>query len=712
MAQKPIVRRILIAAAVILLLFIALVAAAAFLIDPDRYRARIEQRVSEATGRSFKLEDGLELTLFPWIGVKTGKVTLGNAEGFGDAPFAQADAIAIRVKLLPLLKREVQVGKVTLDGLAVRLSRNAAGRGNWEDLLRELPEGKSGTPPAREPAEGEQAVPALTLAGMDVRNGTFLWEDAQTGERLEVTRVNLESGAVAFGTAFPLQLAFDFSVASLEAAGRCGLSGHVLANPAEERYEVDGLDLSVQLSRASFLEEPAELRFQSSLSVDLKNQTFGASPVKLAVFGVMIEGSLQGEGIRSEPAFSGTFQSKPFSPRELLARLGNPLPKEVPPELLDRGSLAFHLTATPRSFALKDLSASADDMTLSGDFAVADFDTNRMTFDLTLNRLDLDRLLPPPSSAGQDAASGEKPGSGGPPAPAEAKSVSLQPLKDLSLDGSLAVGEIKAGGLTVADLSLKVKAHGGLLTLQPVTAALYGGTYRGNAVVDARGTAPSFASEFLLDGLQIGPLLRDLQGDAKLTGTTHLQGTLSAKGSSAEAVRKTLAGRAALRMTDGSYRGVNLARLIREARATIRGESFPPEQAPPATDFTELTATAVVSGGVARNEDLSAKSPLFRIQGNGRVDLVKESVDYLLTTTIVGTLQGQGGKELEELKGVPIPVRISGDLDKPSYGIDMEALVRALGERRLQEQTDSLKEKLQEKLQDRVPKGLDIKKFF
>lgn len=708
MARKPILRRILIAAAVILLLFIALVAAAAFLIDPDRYRARIEQRVSEATGRSFKLEGGLDLTLFPWIGVKTGKVTLGNAEGFGDAPFAQADAMAVRVKLLPLLKREVQVGKVTLDGLAVRLSRNAAGRGNWEDLLREPPEGKLGTPPAREPAEGEQAISALTLAGMDVRNGTFLWEDARTGERLEVTRLTLESGAVAFGTAFPLQLTFDFFVASLEAAGRCGLSGHVLANPAEERYEVDDLDLSVQLSRASFLEEPAELRFQSSLTLDLKNQTFGASPIKLAVFDVMIEGSLQSEKIRSEPAFSGTFQTASFSPRELLARLGKPLPKEAPPELLGRGSLAFHFTATPRSLALKDLSASADDMTVSGNFAVTDFDTNQMTFDLTLNRLDLDRLLPPPPSAGQDAASGEEAGSGGPTAPAEAKSVSLQPLKDLSLDGSLAVGELKAGGLTVADLSLNVKADGGRLTFQPVTAALYGGTYRGNAVLDARETAPSFASEFLLDGLQIGPLLRDLKGDAKFTGTTHLQGTLSGKGSTPEAVRKTLEGRAALRMTDGSYQGVDLARLIRKARATIRGESLPPEEAAPATDFTELTATAVVSGGVVQNDDLSAKSPLFRIQGSGKVDLVKESVDYLLTTTIVGTLQGQGGKELEELKGVPIPVRVFGDLDKPSYEIDILALVRALGKQRLHEQTDTLKEKLQ----DRLPKGLDIKKFF
>ena len=39
----------------------------------------------------------------------------------------------------------------------------------------------------------------------------------------------------------------------------------------------------------------------------------------------------------------------------------------------------------------------------------------------------------------------------------------------------------------------------------------------------------------------------------------------------------------------------------------------------------------------------------------------------------MGTLEGQGGKALEELKGVAIPVHVGGTFSRPTYAPDLGA---------------------------------------
>ena len=53
-------------------------------------------------------------------------------------------------------------------------------------------------------------------------------------------------------------------------------------------------------------------------------------------------------------------------------------------------------------------------------------------------------------------------------------------------------------------------------------------------------------------------------------------------------------------------------------------------------------------------------------------------MDYLATATVVGTLKGQDGESMEDLKGLPLPVRIKGELDNPDISLDMAAMAKAL----------------------------------
>jgi AsmA protein len=169
-----------------------------------------------------------------------------------------------------------------------------------------------------------------------------------------------------------------------------------------------------------------------------------------------------------------------------------------------------------------------------------------------------------------------------------------------------------------------------------------------------------------------------------------------------EAFKRTLSGTAEFAFRDGALKGVNLGLLIRKAQTGFVG----PAEAQVQTDFSTLQGTLNLAKGVISNNDLQAKSPLLRIEGEGSANLVTEQLDYTLHTTIVATAEGQGGKELENLKGLTIPIRVSGTFLDPKYRPDLASIAKARVKKELEKQQERLKSKAEEKLKDKLGKDL------
>ena len=72
------------------------------------------------------------------------------------------------------------------------------------------------------------------------------------------------------------------------------------------------------------------------------------------------------------------------------------------------------------------------------------------------------------------------------------------------------------------------------------------------------------------------------------------------------------------------------------------------------------------------------KWPLLRVTGEGWANLPRNNTDYTATVTVVGTLEGQDGKSIEDLKGLPLPIRVKGDLNDPNISLDLKAMGEAL----------------------------------
>jgi len=320
-------------------------------------------------------------------------------------------------------------------------------------------------------------------------------------------------------------------------------------------------------------------------------------------------------------------------------------------------------------------------------------------FALALNGINVDRYLPPRPESSEDAPAAA-------PLPAEAAAAKtvelpLEQLRTLDVDGTLQIGDLEVNSIKAGDVRVTIKAKDGQLKAEQKIGRFYQGSLNSELGLDARSDNPAWSLAQELQGVQMEPLLKDTQGDeAKLAGTAELSVDLKGRGLDPDRAKKTASGNVVFAFRDGAILGFNLARVIREALATLSGKPLPPSAEPNKTDFSEILGSATVDGGIVRNDDLRAKSPLLRVEGQGQVDLVGEQVDYLIKPVLVGTLQGQGGTEIDKLKGIPIPVRFVGDLYAPSWKLDLAAAASAAQKAKLEEAKKDVKRKLERKLQE------------
>ena len=198
---------LLIVAAGLLLLFF----------DPNDYKGYVTSWVEERTGRAFVVSDDLELAFFPWLAVEAGGIELGNPEGFDQTePFATAERVAAAVKLMPLLDGRIEIGGVRVDGLELRLVRDAAGRGNWQNFAA-----AGASRGAGEPEEQEARLRNLDIESVLIRDGRLYWRENADDVRYVASGILLETGRI--GPENPVDVALSGAVLDVESQRTFGV---------------------------------------------------------------------------------------------------------------------------------------------------------------------------------------------------------------------------------------------------------------------------------------------------------------------------------------------------------------------------------------------------------------------------------------------------------------------------------------------------------
>lgn len=401
----------------------------------------------------------------------------------------------------------------------------------------------------------------------------------------------------------------------------------------------------------------------AALTADLAQGQVRISDFSGRALGLAATAELAAQDIFTSPAFTMDLELPLFNARAVMPLLDVAVPETADYNALTRMALKTRISGSPAKFTFAPLELRLDDSLIQGQMVVNDLDSLDLAFKLEIDQIDLDRYLPPESAqqpVPPDAAL------------AGAALLPVELLRELRLEGDLRAAKLKISGLQLENFSLGIKARDGRINLQPLDAALYGGRMSAIVSLDAGGEQPTIKAENSLSGIQAAPLLRDLTGDReRIRGRADISYNLETAGAEIEDLKANLNGETRFSFSDGAVVGVNIGRMLRQTSALIQGRTLVVEQREAVTDFTALTGSAQIKNGLVSNRDLNLMSPLLRATGAGTADLVSEQVDYLLTTTVVDTPEGQEGRELDQLRGIAVPVRISGTFAELSYRPDL-----------------------------------------
>lgn len=338
--------------------------------------------------------------------------------------------------------------------------------------------------------------------------------------------------------------------------------------------------------------------------------------------------------------------------------------------------LNVNIKADGQKLALSGLNVKFDDSQIKGGLGISQFNKPLYTFDLDIDQLNLDKyIIASDKPAEAKANTGDAP-------------LDLSALKALNANGSIRIGNLRYGKTKASNVRVDLKAANGIATIAPLSANLYQGSMNGSLSVDARST-PSIAFKQDMKGIAIGPLLVDAINNDMLDGKGTLNVDVTASGNTVGAMKKTLNGKSSLQLADGAIKGIDIAGTIRNAKSKLnilKGQSSIGADQTQRTDFSELSASFDIKNGVAHNEDLAMKAPILRLakgDSRGDVDIANETINYLAKPTIVKSIKGQGGADLDALAGVSIPVKVTGTFSAPKYGVDFASLGTAIAKSNL-----------------------------
>jgi AsmA protein len=655
----------------------------AWLVDPNDYKDDIAQAVKEETGRDLKLEGDLDLSVFPWLALQLGPAELGNPEGFGPGPFVSVNKVDVGVRLIPLLRGQLQVRRLALDGLQLNLVKDEQGRTNWQDLTEES---------AQPATEAETAGGLPDIAGLKITDSALDYRDLGGGSHYRLRDLGVETGRLREREPFDVDLAFALDEGEGTAATRLKLTSVATLDTLGKRYAFKdfALDVVKQSAEKGGKELPIAIRMPA-FDADLAQQTLAAPEYTLRILGAELSGSLTGQQIIDALALKGTISMNPVSPRELMRELGMEEPETTDPKAL--GSLAFKagLDATSKSVLLEDLELTLDESKMTGRAGIEDFEAKAIRFDLTVDQLDLDRYLAPEREKKPEEKPTELP---------------VKELEALNAKGTLAVGSMTLAGIKMSAVKLTVDAKDGLVRVNPSQAKLYGGSHRGNFTLDTRGKVARMSLEEQVSGVDFAGLFGDLFESKRLSGRGTANAVVAARGNTTDAMIRSLDGRVDFKVADGALEGTDLWYELRRARALWKRESPPAEPSTGRTPFRTLQGTATISEGVLQNRDLVVEMDYLKVDGAGTLDLDSQAIDYKLQTQVYRIPSEGAGAEMQDMKAAEIPVRLSGTLKDMKVRPDYEAYAKS----QAKQEVEQKKQELTEKLKDKLDKWLGGKK--
>ncbi|AZE52511.1 A/G-specific adenine glycosylase [Pseudomonas synxantha] len=721
----------------LLLIIVALGFALTHLFDPNDYKEEIRQIARDKAHIELTLNGDIGWSLFPWLGLELHEASVATLTA-PTQPFADLQMLGLSVRVLPLLRREVQMSDVRVEGLNLRLNRDKQGHGNWEDIGKNVPDATAEAPaaapaPVEPVAETKPEKPPqpirLDIDSLTINNARVEYNDEQTGKQFSAESIQLSAGAIHEGASIPLKLTAFLGSNQPLMRVKTELNGNLRIQRALKRYQFEDMRLSGEATGEPLQGKTVSFSTQGQLLVDLAANVAEWTNLKLSANQLRALGELKANDLDKTPQISGALSVAQFDLAKFLDSIGHPLPAMAPGSL-SKVELVSRLKGTPTSVALENLNLKLDESTFTGRVAVDDFAKQSLRLQLKADTFNADNYLPAKSEAAKGATAARQAevqsseagamAAGGstplPDAPTKGawstdKLLPLTRLRSLDIDADLAFGQLTLSQLPIQNAALKASGIDGQLKLDSLSGGLYNGTFQANGTLDVRQDLPLLALQTHIKQVPVEKILQAQGKNPPVKGQVTLDSNLTGRGNSQKALIDSLNGTASFVINNGVLLNANIEQQVCTGIALLNRKTL--SSTPPGKDtpFQELRGNLTFRNGVASNPDLKVRIPGLTVNGNGDVDLRVLGMDYRLGIIVEGDQREVPDPACQvgtNFQGIEVPLRCRGPLELGAKACRLDK--DGLGQVALKAAGNRLNEKLEEKLDKVNPKIKDALK--
>ncbi len=493
--------------------------------DPNAHKDEITKAFADATGRQLHLDGNLQLEFYPWLGLAVDQLSVDNAKGFDQTPLLAVAHAELRLKLLPLLRKHIEIGTVQLSGVRINAEVATDGSNNWT-----LASGTSASEDsAGSSAQGNAQIDKLSIGGIAITDTRLVYNNRQN----------------------------------------------------KTRYELKNLELQIN---------------------------------------------------------------------------------EINP-----GN---------KSFAVQKFALDFDDSHVSGTARIDDPLAMQGSFVIDIDAINADRYVPAAGNTASETAT------------AAAKPLPLAPLRKLNLQGTVSIGQLTFSGMKLTNIKIPLQSGKGLITFNPVTASLYGGSFTGNIGLDVTGATPLVKVGNTLANIDVGALVTDFMKTNYVAGTGNMELGMEGRGNDIQSLKHNLNGTGKVQLVAGVLRGVDVGATLTTIETMIRSKQLVDLPAGGETRFNTFSATLAIQNGVVNSNDLLIKAPGWQITGMGTLaDLRRDAFEFNLQATVDPTTATVANQKYD-IGGHTLPITCSGSFASPRCLPDAKAILKAIAAKPARELLD------------------------
>ncbi|WP_460046045.1 AsmA family protein [Pseudomonas sp. S2_H01] len=717
----------------LLLIIVALGFALTHLFDPNDYKDEIRKLVRDRAHVELTLNGDIGWSLFPWLGLELHDASVATLTE-PSKPFADLQMLGLSVRVLPLLRKEVQMSDVRVEGLNLMLTRDENGHGNWEDIGKvpaaaanpaqpPVAQTSPDTAPDAAAAKPDKAWQPLKLDidSLTVNNARIDFNDVQKARQFTAESIQLSTGPVHNATDIPVKLTAFLSTNQPVIRTKTELTGKLRFDRALKRYQFDDMRFSGEAAGDPLQGKTLTFSAQGQLLADLSANVAEWTNLKLSANQLRALGELHVRDLDKAPQLSGGISIAQFNLREFLDSVGQTAPT-LGDNSLTRLEMVSRIAATQNSVSLDDLTLRLDDSTFTGRVAVDDFAKQSLRLKLKADTFDADRYRPPQSEQAKAAGAARKTevqgneaeamaASGTSPLPnqptqvawSDTKLLPLERMRKLDVDADLNFGKLTVEKLAIQNAALKTSAADGIITVDSLRGDLYNGNFEVKGNLDVRPEVPLASVQTHIAKVPVERFIQSQGTTPPLRGLLNLNSDVTAKGNSEKALVESLNGTASFALNDGVLVNANLEQQLCRGISVLNRKTLSGDPRGKDTPFQQLNGNLTFRNGVASNPDLKVRTPGLTVNGDGDIDLRVLGMNYRVGVIIEGDKSDMPDPACEvnpRFVGIEWPILCRGPLELGAKACRLDN--EGLGKVAAKLATDRIGDKIDEKLGDKV----------